>query len=116
MKDRGLWRSLVHLWFSFFGASFRSDAQAENQRLELSPAQTWNFLTQLGVGGGVDNETIERRIAAMEARYVSLYAKVLTEHNTERAEEANGCVLSVGSAEAIGHQCFSEVFSGSLGG
>ncbi|GAB4833780.1 hypothetical protein Ancab_032029, partial [Ancistrocladus abbreviatus] len=27
-----------------------------------------------------------------------------------------GCVLSLGSAEAIGHRCFSEVFSGSLGG
>ncbi|GAB4854837.1 hypothetical protein Ancab_023421, partial [Ancistrocladus abbreviatus] len=67
-----------------------SDAQAENQGPELSPAQMWNFLTQLGVGGCVDSEMIERHIEAMGARDVCLYAKVLAEHNAECVEEANG--------------------------
>ncbi|GAB4844005.1 hypothetical protein Ancab_013969 [Ancistrocladus abbreviatus] len=43
------------------------DEKAENQGLEMSSAQTWNFLMQLGVGKCVDSEMIERRLEAMEA-------------------------------------------------
>ncbi|GAB4861499.1 hypothetical protein Ancab_036697, partial [Ancistrocladus abbreviatus] len=45
-----------------------NDERVKNQGINLSSGQTWNFLTQLGVGGGVDRESIKRRLEEMEAR------------------------------------------------
>ncbi|GAB4840961.1 hypothetical protein Ancab_021720 [Ancistrocladus abbreviatus] len=60
----------------------------------------WNFLTQLGIGGGVDRESIEHRLEEMEARDASLYANALPEQNVVLVEEVTrlnlrGCVFSL---------------------
>ncbi|GAB4832407.1 hypothetical protein Ancab_006423 [Ancistrocladus abbreviatus] len=39
---------------------------------------------------GVDRESVERRIEEMENRDANLYAKAMTEHIAECAEEDNG--------------------------
>ncbi|GAB4853298.1 hypothetical protein Ancab_017481 [Ancistrocladus abbreviatus] len=44
----------------------------KNQGINLLAGQTWNFLTQLGVGGGVDRESMEHRLEEMETRHSSL--------------------------------------------
>ncbi|GAB4856333.1 hypothetical protein Ancab_014258 [Ancistrocladus abbreviatus] len=69
--------------------SLRKD-RMDNQRLTLSSGQTWKFLSQIGVGGGVDSESMERRIEEMENRDANLYVKATIEPVAECAVEDNG--------------------------
>ncbi|GAB4858566.1 Chitin synthase, class 2 [Ancistrocladus abbreviatus] len=64
--------------------------KTENQGMRLTPGQTWTFLTQLGVGGCVDRDSMERHIEEMEVHDANTYAKVMSGKNVEFAEEANG--------------------------
>ncbi|GAB4842851.1 hypothetical protein Ancab_012829 [Ancistrocladus abbreviatus] len=66
-----------------------SDSPAPIFSQHSPTGQTWNFLTQLGVGGGVDSESMEQRLEEMETRDASLYAKALKEQNVALAEEEN---------------------------
>ncbi|GAB4850416.1 hypothetical protein Ancab_029720, partial [Ancistrocladus abbreviatus] len=48
----------------------------KNQGMQLTPGQTWTFLSQLGIGGCVDRDTMVSRIAEMEARDIATFADV----------------------------------------
>ncbi|GAB4850486.1 hypothetical protein Ancab_029792, partial [Ancistrocladus abbreviatus] len=68
--------------------SLRKD-RTDNQGLTLSAGQTWKFLSQIGVAGGADSESMERRIEEMENHDANLYVKAMKEPIFECAEEDN---------------------------
>ncbi|GAB4850199.1 hypothetical protein Ancab_029493 [Ancistrocladus abbreviatus] len=68
----------------------RNNETADRQGMHLTPGQTWQFLTKVGVGGVDDSEMMVRRLAEMEARDVSRYEQAVAENIAADAEANNG--------------------------
>ncbi|GAB4849803.1 hypothetical protein Ancab_004601 [Ancistrocladus abbreviatus] len=60
--------------------------------MTLTSRQTWQFLNQIGVGGSIDRECLERQLEEMETRDALLYAKTTTEKFAECAKEDTATV------------------------